>query len=81
MEKPEFRPLFGNLIIAHCNKPNIYINKANNPKYCARGREQLATNKKLTHFFKIKQTFVEGLSQFSHSAELIKEIQLILFKL
>ena len=67
--------------MAHCNKPNIYINKANNPKNFATDWEKLAPNKKLNKFFKIKYKFVEGLSQISHSVELIKEIQLMLFRL
>ena len=67
--------------MAHCNKPNTYINKANNPKNFATGWEKLAPNKKLNKFFKIKYKFVEGLSQTLHSGELIKEIQLILFRL
>ena len=79
LEKPEFLPLFGSFIIAHCIKPNKYINKANRPKNFATGWEKLAPNKKLNTFFKSKYKFVEGLSQISHSAELIKEIQLIFF--
>ena len=67
--------------MAHCTKPNIYINRANNPKNFATGWEKLAPNKKLNRFFKIKYKFVEGLSQIPHSAELMKEIQLILLKL
>ena len=47
----------------------------------ATGWEKLAPNKKLNKFFKIKYKFVEGSSQILHSAELIKEIQLILFRL
>ena len=45
------------------------------------GWEKLAPNKKLNKFFKIMYKFVEGLSQFAHSEELIKKMQLILFKL
>ena len=71
----------GSLITAHCAKPNIYINKANNPKNFATGWEMLAPNKKLNKFFKIIYKFVEGLSQILHSAELIKEIQLMLLRL
>ena len=67
--------------MAHCTKPKTYINKANNPKNFATGWEKLAPNKKLNKFFKIIYKFVEGLSQISHSAELIKEIQLMLFRL
>ena len=67
--------------MAHCTKPNTYINKANNPKNFATGWEKLAPNKKLNKFFKIRYKFVEGSSQISQSAELIKEIQLILFRL
>ena len=47
----------------------------------ATGWEKLAPNKKLNKFCKIKYRFFEGLSHISHSAELIKEMQLILFKL
>ena len=67
--------------MAHWTKPNTYINKANNPKNFATGCEKLAPNKKLNTFFKIKYKFVEGFSQISHSEELIKIIQLILFRL
>ena len=67
--------------MAHCNKPNIYINKANNPKNFATGWEKLAPNKKLNKFFKFKYKFVEGLSQIAQSAELINEKQLILLRL
>ena len=68
-------------MMAHCNRPNVYINKANNPRNFATGWEKLAPNKKLNKFFKIIYKFVDGLSQISHSEELIKEIQLILFRL
>ena len=47
----------------------------------ATGWEKLAPNKKLNKFRKIKYKFVEGFSQISHSAELIKEMQLILLRL
>ena len=57
------------------------MNKANNPKNFATGLEKLAPKKKPNKFFKVKYKFWEGWSQFSHSDEFIKEIQLILFKL
>ena len=67
--------------MAHWTKPNKYINKENNPKNFATGSEKLAPNKKLNKFFRIKYKFVEGLSQITHSSELIKKMQLILFRL
>ena len=67
--------------MAHWTKPNMYINRPNNPKNFATGCEKLAPKKKLNRFFKIPYKFIEGCNQIWHWAELIKEMQLKSLKL
>ena len=80
-EKQEFLPFLGNLIKDHWINPKIYINSENNPKNFAVGWVKLAPKKKLNRFLITIYKSEDGSSHISHSAELIKEKQLIFSRL